>query len=102
MIAIVAVSLCHIAAGVFLNKLAPVRPQAPSQNGEQLSSQKTPKKNFCHKQWKCCKYKYRLETKSIKRCKVTFFKVCFLIEHIYPSVLSIRYSKHIGQNRIET
>ena len=45
MIAIVAVSLCHIAAGVFfLNKLAPVRPQAPSQNGEQLSSQKTPKK----------------------------------------------------------
>ena len=45
MIAVVAVSLCHIAAGVFfLNKLAPVRPQAPSQNGEQLSSQKTPKK----------------------------------------------------------
>ena len=44
MIAIVAVSLCHIAPGVFLNKLAPVRPQASSQNGEQLSSQKTPKK----------------------------------------------------------
>ena len=41
MIAIVAVSLCHIAPGVFLNKLAPVRPQASSQNGEQLSSQVT-------------------------------------------------------------
>ena len=44
MIAIVAVSLCHIAPGVFLNKLAPGRPQASSQNEEQLSSQKTPKK----------------------------------------------------------
>ena len=44
MVAVVAVSLCHIAAGVFLNKLSPVRPQAPSQNGEQLSSHKTQKK----------------------------------------------------------
>ena len=25
-----------------------------------------------------------------------------MIEHIYSSVLSQRYSKHIGQNRIET
>ena len=36
-------SLCHIAPGVFLNKLAPVRPQASSQNGEQPSSQKRQK-----------------------------------------------------------
>ena len=25
-----------------------------------------------------------------------------MIDHIYPSVVGIRYSKHIGQNRIET